>query len=86
MLIGILLEFNNGITMCYGQNTLLINQVNTITLPITHTNNQYAVASTILDAGSQNFKISIIQLASSYFTAKTTFAANTGFCWVSCGA
>lgn len=72
--------------MCYGQNTLLINQVNTITLPVSHTNNRYAVGTTILDAGVQNFKISIMQLGSSYFTAQTTFGANTGFCWISCGA
>ena len=72
--------------MCYGQNTLLINQVNTITLPVSHTGNRYAVGTTILDVGVQNFKISIMELGSSYFTARTTFAANTGFCWISCGA
>lgn len=72
--------------MCYGRNTLLINQVNTITLPVSHTANTYAVGTTILDAGVQNFKISIMQLESSYFTARTTFGANTGFCWISCGA
>lgn len=78
--------FNNGITICWGQNTLLINQLNTITLPVSHTDNKYAVGTTILDAGTYNFKISIIQLASSYFLAQTTFGANTGFCWISCGA
>ena len=72
--------------MCYGQNTLLINQINTIILPVSHTTNSYAIGTTILDAGFENFKISIMQLAASYFTAQTTFGANTGFCWISCGA
>ena len=70
--------------MQWGRGALEVNTVTTMQFP-TSFNQCFEVTATILDLGTNVFKISLINFTPTYFTGRTTFSARTGISWISVG-